>query len=87
MHNAESILVIILASVLTLFLLVAVAVLVAGLKLLRQARRIAAKAEAAVDSVGTAATILKDTSGPLALLKLLRNIIKHGNTKKAKRNE
>ncbi len=46
------------------------------LKLLASVRQVVAKAEGVVDSVESAAEVLKDTGGRLAFLKLIRNIIK-----------
>jgi hypothetical protein len=46
------------------------------LKLIGSLRRIVERAEEAVESVESAAEVLRDTSGRLALFKLVRNIIK-----------
>ncbi len=46
------------------------------LKLLASVRRVVDKAEGVVESVESAAEILKDTGGRLAFFKLIRNIIK-----------
>jgi hypothetical protein len=74
MHNAESILVIILSVTLTVFLLVTILVLVLIAKLIKAMQHLIEKAEHIVDSAEEAALLLKNASGPLALFKLVRNI-------------
>lgn len=76
MQHAESILVIIVSVVLTLFLLVGITVLVLIAKLISAIRRIVVHAEKVVESAGDAAEMLRNASGPLALFKVLRNILK-----------
>ncbi len=76
-EDAQSILVIIVSSILTLFLIVLIVLMVLVIKLVKQLRLIADKAEKAVASVESAGQILKNTSGPLALFKVARNLIKH----------
>ena len=76
MNNAESVLVIILAVTLTIFLLVAITVLILIAKLIKAARRLVDKAERVAESAEEAADMLKNASGPLAMFKLMRNIIK-----------
>jgi hypothetical protein len=41
-----------------------------------QAKKVVAKADSVVDSVEAAAEVFKDTTGHLAIIKLVRNIIK-----------
>jgi hypothetical protein len=50
--------------------------MVAVLKLVQSIREVVLKAEEVVDSVESAAEVLKDTSGRLAFFKLVRNIMK-----------
>lgn len=76
MNTADHVFLIILASLLSLFFLLGIAVLIVILKLLAGVRRVVAKAEDVVDSVESAAEVIKDTQGPLAFFKLVRNIIK-----------
>ena len=76
MQNAESILVIIVSTVLALFLLTAIIVLVLIAKLVQAIRQLVARAEDLVETAGEAAEMLRDASGPLALFKLVRNIMK-----------
>ena len=75
MHNAESILVIITSVTLTCFLIAAIVVLVLIAKLLQAIRHMVQKAERLVETAGSAAEMLKNASGPLALFKLVRNIM------------
>ena len=82
MHNAESILVIILSSVLTVFLVVAIILFIMVIKLAQQLKKIADKAEKAVESVEHAGEIFQNTAGPLGALKFMRNVYKQFNKKK-----
>jgi type IV secretory pathway VirB3-like protein len=75
MHNAESILVIITSTALTLFLIAGIIVMVLIAKLLNAVRRIVQKAEQVVETAGDAAQMLRNASGPLAFFKVVRNII------------
>lgn len=76
MHEAESILVIIVSSVLTLFLITSVIVLVMVAKLVGAIRRVVEHAESVVETASEAAEMMRNASGPLALFKVLSNIIK-----------
>lgn len=76
MHNAEQVLIIILAAALTLFLIAAIVVLVLLAKLLRTLRRVIEQAEHLVESASDAADVLRNISGPLAVFKIIRNILK-----------
>ena len=73
--TAEEIILIILASLLVIFVLLAIAVLILFLKLIKSARKFVDKAEHIVESVGTVGDIFKSATGPFALVKFLRNII------------
>lgn len=75
MNNPESIILIILSVFLALFLALAIAVLVLVIKLIRSVKAIVLKAETVIDSVETAADVVKNASGPLATLKVIKNII------------
>lgn len=83
MQNAESILVIIVSSVLTLFLVVAIVLLFMVIKLVQQVKKVVDKAENAVESIEQAGELFKNTSGPMAVVKLIRNIMNR-NKKKGK---
>jgi hypothetical protein len=76
MHNAESILIIILAVTLTIFLIVAITVLILIAKLVRVVKHLVDRAEHLVETASETADIFKDATGPLALFKLIRNIVK-----------
>lgn len=75
MQNAESILVIIVSATLALFLLTAIIVLVLVARLVQALRRIVNEAERVVETAGEAAEMLRNASGPLALFKVVRNIV------------
>ncbi len=74
MENAESILVIIVSVTLTLFLLVAIVLAVLSIKLIQRLRHIADTADLVVNNVEAASEILKNSAGPLAVLKFMANI-------------
>jgi hypothetical protein len=76
MEHAQEILVIIVSATLTLFLLVAIFVLVVIAKLISAAKRTLAKAEQVIDSAEAATDIIKNAGGPLAAIKIIRNIMK-----------
>ncbi|HZL07599.1 MAG TPA: hypothetical protein VFC50_00195 [Candidatus Dormibacteraeota bacterium] len=76
MTTTDTVLLIILTSLLSLFFLLCIALVISLLKLLSGVRRVIERAESVVDSVESAAEVLKDTQGRLALFKLIRNIIK-----------
>ena len=75
MQNAESILVIIVSSVLTLFLITSIVVLIMIAKLVTAIKRMVDHAEQVVETAGEAAEMLRNASGPLALFKVLRNVM------------
>ena len=76
MHEAESILVIIVSSVLTLFLIISIIVLVMIAKLVSAIRRVVERAESVVETASEAAEMMRNASGPLALFKVVSNILK-----------
>ncbi len=75
MTMTESILLIILSVFLALFLGLAIALMVVSIKLVKSLKQIVAKAEMIVDSVETAAEVVKNASGPIATLRVLKNIV------------
>lgn len=81
MTDTETILVIILTSLLSIFFIMCIAVMAAVFKLVKVVKQVVAKAENVVDSVEEAAEVFKDTGGRLAIFKLIRNIIKLTNQK------
>jgi hypothetical protein len=76
MTTTDTVLLIILTSLLSLFFVLCIALAIVLLKLLASVKRVVSKAEDVVDSVESAAEVLKDTQGRLAFFKLVRNIIK-----------
>lgn len=74
MTTTETALVLILVVLLSIFILICTLVAASMYKLIGSVREVVAKAESVIDSVETAAETLKDTSGKLAIFKLIRNI-------------
>lgn len=75
MENAQSILVIIVSSLLSIFLIISISVLILSIRLIKSVKKIVVKAEQVVNSAEAATDILKNAGGPLALLKIIRNIV------------
>lgn len=82
MTTTDQVLVIILCVLLSVFFTLCIAVMVVVLKLIGSLRAIVERAEDAVESVESAAEVLRDTSGRLAFFKLIRNIMKAMQGKK-----
>lgn len=76
MTTTDTVLLVILTSLLSVFFVLCIAGVVVVLKLLASVKRVMEKAEGVVDSVESAAEVLRDTQGRMAFLKLVRNIIK-----------
>ena len=76
MTTTDTVLIIILTSLLSIFFILCIALVAGLLKLLSSVRRVVDKAEDVVDSVESAAEVLKDTQGRLAFFKLIKNIVK-----------
>lgn len=76
MSTTDTILVIILTSLLSLFFIMCIVLTVGLVKLVNGVRRVVEKAESLVDSVEEAAEVFRDTQGKLAIVKLVRNIVK-----------
>lgn len=76
MTTTQEVLIIVLTVLLSVFFILCIALVVGLLQLLASVKRVAAKAEDVVDSVESAAEVLKDTQGRLAFFKLVGNIIK-----------
>lgn len=79
MDTTNQVLLIVVTVLLSIFIIVCIAVTVGLLKLISSLRALVDKAEGVVDSVESAAEVFKDTSGKLALFKVIRNIIKMVN--------
>lgn len=82
MTTTDQVLIIILSVLLSVFFALCIAVMIVVLKLLGSIRQIVDRAEEAVESVESAAEVLKNTSGRLAFFKLVRNIMKMMQGKK-----
>ena len=76
MDTSAHILVIILSVFLALFLLLGIIATVQVIRLLHTIRHIAEKAETIIESAESVGTIFRNASGPLALFKVVRNIVK-----------
>lgn len=74
--QTETALLILLTTLLSILIIISIAVMVLVYKLITTLRRVAEKAEEVIDSVESAAEVLKDTSGKFAFFKLVQNIIK-----------
>ena len=81
MASAESILVIIVSSTLTIFLVVGIAVLALIVRVLLSVKRLVRQAEQMVDVAEEAAEALKSASGPVSLFQAVRKIAKAMKTK------
>ena len=82
MDTASEILVIIVSSILAIFLIVLIVALVFVIKVLKQLRRITERAENVAGSVEAAASAVGKAASPLAILKLIGNIVSHSNKRK-----
>lgn len=76
MSTTDSVFLIILSCILSLFFLIGIVLLVALLKLVGSIKHAVQKAEGVLDSVESVTDVLKDAEGKLAIFKLVRNIIK-----------
>lgn len=76
MSTTDTVLAITLTVLLSLFFTMCIVLTVGLVKLVNGIRRVVEKAENVVDSVEEAAEIFKDTQGKLAIVKLIRNIVK-----------
>jgi hypothetical protein len=75
MENAQSVLVIIVSSLLSIVLVMSIILLVVGIKLVKAVRKVVLKAEHVIDSAEATTDILKNAGGPLAVFKIIRNIV------------
>jgi hypothetical protein len=74
MDNTERVLVVILASALAVFLVLAIVIAIKVIQILNKAQKIAEQAEVIADKASTAASMLKSAAGPLAILKIFTGI-------------
>jgi type II secretory pathway pseudopilin PulG len=75
MGQAETILVIITSSLLSLLLIIGIVLAIFIIKVVKSIRRIADRAEDLIDSAESVTDAFKNASGPLALLKTVQNIV------------
>ena len=75
METASLVLIIIVSSILSVFLIVLIVALVFVVRILKQIRRVTERAENVADSVGAAASTLERAASPLAILKIIGNIV------------
>jgi hypothetical protein len=75
MDTASEALLIIVSTTLTVLLILLIIALVYTIKILKQVRRIADKAETVVDSVESAANTFQRAAAPTAILNLVSNIV------------
>jgi sensor histidine kinase YesM len=85
METASWVLLIVVSSALTLFLIVLIVAIVYFIGILKQVKRITAQAESAVDSLEAAASTIQKTASPLAVLKLIGNIVNQASKINRKR--
>lgn len=81
MDTTDHVILIILCSLLGLFFLLMIAMAVMAIKVVSKVKQVVAKAENVIDSVEEATEVFRDTSGPMAMFKLIRNIVKLTNKK------
>jgi H+/gluconate symporter-like permease len=82
MSTTDHTLLIILDVLISVFFLMLIAILIGVFQLVKQVKRVVAKAEEVVTSVEEAAEVLRDTGGKFAFLKLINNIMKMAKGKK-----
>lgn len=75
METAATILIIILSSVLSIFLIVCIVLTVGLVKLTRTIQHIASRADHAIDNVEAVTETFKNAAGPLAAGKVIMNIV------------
>lgn len=75
MDTAAEILVIIVSAVLAIFLVVLIIVLLQANKVIKQVKSITARAENVADSMEAAAAAFERTASPLAIIKIIGNIV------------
>lgn len=75
MNTAAEILVIIVSVVLSLFLIVAIVLLLQVLRLVKDLREVAARAERVIDSAESITNIFRKSAGPVSLLNFARTVM------------
>jgi ABC-type multidrug transport system fused ATPase/permease subunit len=85
METASLVLLIVVSSALTVFLIVSIVAISYFIGVLKQVKRIATQAESAVDSIESAAATFQRSASPLAVLKLIGNIVNQASKFNKKR--
>lgn len=75
MDTTEFVLIVILSVLLSILLILTITVVVFVVKMVNSARRVVAKAEDVIDSVEAATDVIRNVSGPMGALKVIKNII------------
>ncbi|HUD05418.1 MAG TPA: hypothetical protein VMR18_00640 [Candidatus Saccharimonadales bacterium] len=75
MNTASGVLLIVVSSVLSVFLIVGIIVLVKVIQLINSLKRISQKAEKVIDSAEAVSNIFRKSAGPLAIGRFLNNIM------------
>jgi hypothetical protein len=81
------VLLIVVSSALTIFLIVAIVAISYFIGVLKQVKRLTTQAESAVDSLESAATTLRNSASPLAVLKLIGNIVNQASKMSRKKGK
>jgi hypothetical protein len=84
MNTASEVLLIIVSSVLSLFLLAGIVALVKIIQVLNHIKRITEKAESIADKAEAVSEFFEKTAGPAAIMKLVGNIMHSFKVKKEK---
>jgi uncharacterized protein YoxC len=85
METASLVLLIVVSSALTIFLIVLIVAGIYFINVLKQVKKITAQAESAVDSIEAAAAAVQRSTSPLAVLKLIGNIVSQASKLNNKR--
>lgn len=85
MNDTAVVTLIVVSAALVVFLLLLSVALGYTISILKQVKRITARAENVADTVGSAAAAFERTATPLAVLKLVGNIVSQANKFKRKR--
>jgi hypothetical protein len=79
MTTTDTVLLIVLTSLLSIFTLLGIALMIIAINAMQSVKRVIAKAEDVVDSAEAVTDVFKDAQGRMALFKLIRNIFKLAN--------
>ena len=82
MNTTDTVLLIILTSLLSNFFILCISVVVVVLKLLSSVKQVVAKADSVIDSVESAADTFKNVGGKVSIFRLVKNIFDMTQRKK-----